>query len=386
MAHARLSASAAHRWMPCPGSVRLSDGIARKGSRNAAEGTLAHDIAARCLTTGATPQSCLGRVAERDGFQVACDQEMVDGVQFYVDTLATEKQKGDADWVEVDLTPFLQVIDQDLGGTADHVRFRPAEKRLIVTDFKYGAGHAVDPDGNKQLLLYALGALLDAGNRGVRVKTVTARIIQPRIDHEDGRVRSWNFLAVDLLNFAADAAESAAQTRNANSPLVPGQAQCQWCPAKRMCPELEKQQHALVAAEFKGLVPYDPHALAKALDAVPLVEGRIKAIREFAYEEAMRGKEIPGHKLVAKRAVRRWLDEKAVADWATKRGVDPYEEPKVKSPAQLEKGLAKDEKESLSQMTASVSSGFTLVPESDKRPAAKTALAEEFAVIPGPQS
>lgn len=379
MAHARLSASAAHRWLTCPGSVSLSAPLANKSSAHAALGTLAHDIAARCLNLNVKPQQFLGEAQTIDGFNVTVDQEMVDGVQFYLDTLAADKQKGDQDFVEVDLTDALKKIDPDLGGTADFVRWRPKAKHLYVTDLKYGAGKVVEPTDNPQLKLYALGALLAVDKPA---ETVTVTIVQPRIEHEDGRVRSWTFPAIDLLSFAADVDSAATRTRLVNPALVPGESQCQWCPARRICPALEKKQHALLAAEFKEITPYDPAALATALDAIPLVEARIKAIREFAYEEAMKGKDIPGHKLVAKRATRQWIDEKTAAEWAIKHGVDPYEEPKVRSPAQVEKGLKKAEKEAMAQLVVSVSSGFTLVPESDKRPPARLALAAEFAVVP----
>lgn len=382
MAHARLSASSAHRWMLCAGSVNLSAGLPNHSSANAAEGTLAHDIAARCLTTGVGPQSCLGREAERDGHKVVCDQEMVDGVQFYLDTIAEDRQKGDKVFVEVDLTKALQTIDPDLGGTGDYARWRPKTKHLLGFDFKYGAGKVVEPKENKQLLLYALGMLLELG---VPAKEVTVGIVQPRIEHEDGRVRYWTFPAQDLLDFAADAAESASRTRDANAPLVPGDVQCQWCPARRICPALEERQHALVAAEFTEIAPYDPVALAKALDAIPLVEARIKAIREFAYQEAERGNPPPGYKLVAKRAVRKWADENVAADWAIKHAIDPYEEPKLKSPAQMEKHCTKEQKKELAEMVAAISSGHTLAREDDKRPAVHKALAEEFAVLPGPR-
>lgn len=378
MPHAHLSASSAHRWMLCPGSVRLSDGIPNKSSVHAAAGTLAHDIAAKCLTDDrASPQMCTGRKAVIDGHEVECDLEMVDGVQFYLDTLDADVRPGDATFVEVDLTPALKTIDPELGGTADFVRWRPATKQLRVVDLKYGAGKVVEPTENKQLMLYALGALLTLDKPA---KEVTVTIVQPRIEHEDGRVRDWTFPAVDLLDFAADVAESATRTRNSNAPLVPGEVQCGWCPARRTCPELEKRQHALTAQEFNQVVPYDPAKLAQTLDAIPLVEARIKAIREFAYEEATRGNPPPGYKLVQKRATRKWKDESAAALWCADQGVEPYEAPAVRSPAQLEKELNKKQKKEMAWLVESVSSGHTLVPVSDKRPEAHKALAQEFSV------
>ena len=44
-AHARLSASGAHRWYHCPGSVTLEESFPDRGSIYAEEGTLAHDLA-----------------------------------------------------------------------------------------------------------------------------------------------------------------------------------------------------------------------------------------------------------------------------------------------------------------------------------------------------
>ena len=140
----------------------------------------------------------------------------------------------------------------------------------------------------------------------------------------------------------------------------------------------------LIKQEFSDVVPFDPKQLADALTAIPLVEARIKAIKEFAYERAVAGDQIPGWKLVDKRARRHWTDEKAVVAWAEQRAINPYEDPVLKSPAQLEKGMKKPEKAELAAFTASVSSGSTLVPESDARPAvSKMVTVDDFEAIGG---
>ena len=48
--HAKLSPSAAERWMTCPGSVVLSGGMPEDESKYASEGTRAHAFAERWLT------------------------------------------------------------------------------------------------------------------------------------------------------------------------------------------------------------------------------------------------------------------------------------------------------------------------------------------------
>lgn len=50
MSHAKLSPSAAERWMTCPGSVVLSEGMPQRTSEFAEEGTLAHALAEMLLT------------------------------------------------------------------------------------------------------------------------------------------------------------------------------------------------------------------------------------------------------------------------------------------------------------------------------------------------
>lgn len=378
--HATCSASAASRWMACPGSIRMSEGIPRSSSRDAAQGTLAHTIASDILMSNKNVNLWLGVKQSVDGHAFTVDQEMIDGVKFYLDICFSDFKGGDVAYAEMDTTAALCKLHPRLGGTADRVRYRPSTRHLRVTDFKYGAGVIVEVEDNKQLLVYALGAMLSLPP-GIPVESVTVTIVQPRAEHEDGRVRDWTFKAVEILDFAAELVTAAKATEAENAPLVPGPAQCRWCPAARVCPALEQRHHALVAADFSAAVTYDPQKLSLTLESLPLVEARIKAIREFAYEEAMRGNPPPGFKLVEKRAIRRWKSEADVVEWAQKRAVDPYAPRELKSPAQLEKAVNKSEKNELTQFTEKQSSGLTLVPTSDERPVAKKIEATDFAVI-----
>ena len=379
--HARCSASSAERWMHCAGSVGLAGQSPQTTSFAAAQGTLAHAIAARCLSPAydMAPVAWLGYKALIEGHEIECDAEMVDGVQLYIDTI--NDLKLDRSWVEMSLADALQKWHGDLGGTADYVTYSPQKKLLRVVDFKYGAGVFVDADDNKQLKVYALGAMLTVN---VPVDFVEVYIVQPR--YEDAEpVRKEGFPAYDLMEFAGDIAEAAEATRQPNAPLTPGSWCAKtFCPNARTCPALEGMQHALMKQEFSTIVPADPKALGQLLTAVPLVKERIKAIEEFAYMQATAGTAIPGFKLVEKRGRRQWTDEPAVMKWAKDRAIEPYEEPELKSPAQLEKGLKKAEKAELAQFTVSVSSGTALVPDTDVRPAvSKQITVDDFTAIDG---
>lgn len=380
MKHARLSASAAERWMNCAGSVKLAaEQPAPPTSFEAAQGTFAHDIAAECLTTGVRPNDSLGVPGAVEGHGIVCDQDMVDGVTLYVETcakLCLEKR-----WIELSLTDALKEWDDDLGGTADFATYSPAKRLLRVVDFKYGAGMFVSADDNKQLKVYALGALLAVN---APVDTVEVYIVQPRFEGAEP-VRMQSFPAHDLMEFAGDIAYAAIATRLPEPPLTPGPwCKKTFCPNARMCPALERMQHMLIKQEFSAVIPFDPKTLASALDAIPLVEERIKAIKEFAYAQAVAGRTVPGYKLVDKRPRRQWTDRIAVIAWAKQRAIEPFEEPVLKSPAQLEKGLKKSEKTELAAYTVSVSSGTALVPEADARPAVnKMITIDDFEAIGG---
>ena len=390
-AHARLSASAAHRWLQCPPSVRTAGGD--KSSVHAANGTIAHDIAAKCLSDPSLSASDFflkrGKV---DGFDIECDLEMVDAINLYVEDVAADRQKGDESWVEMPLLQALSRIDPDLGGTADYVRYRPSTRHLLVADFKYGQGVYVDADDNEQLKIYALGAMLECGKV---VTSVTVRIVQPRFEGAKP-IRESTFKAVELLDFIADVKAAADLSRDAKAPYKAGD-HCKFCPAARTCPELERSQHALLASDFDvvpalgAALPVDHTKLAAALVSIPAVKERIKAIEAFAYAEASRGVEIPGFKLVDKRANRAWKSTGDVIEWAEKLAIDPYQPRELLSPAQMEKKLSADapkgkKKEAgrvLEPFVEKVSSGTVLVPVTDERPPAKLVTATDFAVVDG---
>ena len=375
--HAKLSASAAHRWMHCAGSVKLSRGLPNPGSRNAAEGTFAHEIAASALNGVQKPALWLGkkRIVD-DKFEIECTQEMVDAVCVYIDEIDDEMMPMDTHFVEVDLTLALAKIHPSLGGTADFIRYRPGKKHLRVVDLKYGAGVIVEVEDNVQAMVYALGALLTSKQPCAEV---TVTIIQPRAEHPDGRVRDWTFPSADLLDFEHKLVMAAKATEAPDAPLVPGAKQCQWCLAKPTCPALRERQDALMVNDYSEPATLAPEKLASALLIFPAVKARIKAIEEAAYAAAEAGIAIPGFKLVDKRPMRQWIDIAAVEKWALEGKLDLYAPRELLSPAQAEKCLAevapkgkkKEAGKVLEPFYEKKSSGHALVPATDDRPAVK---------------
>lgn len=384
--HARLSASSAHRWMACPASITFCEtsGAANTSSVYAAEGTFAHHILASCLLApdALKPEDWLGMTAKIEGFDIECTEEMIEAVDAAL-ACVYENYDPESDelFVETDFTEELKPLHPDFGGSADICILQRDTQRLLVYDYKHGAGVPVSPEGNKQLRYYALGALLATK---APVTEVEVGIIQPRYAGGDDPLQTWTFQALDLIDFAADLREAAAAVDSKNPPFNPGEDQCRWCPGRGTCPELQAAQDLVMSEKFDLLVEpvvgeVDLDKLAEALSILPLVEQRISRLREIAYEEGLKGSPPPGWKLVDKRATRKWKsEEEALEVFEGLLGEKAKTEPKLKSPAQIEKLLKGEEKKQVEGLVEKVSSGYTLVPESDKRKPAMLVSPDDF--------
>jgi Protein of unknown function (DUF2800) len=382
MSHAKLSPSAAERWMTCPGSIVLSEGMPNKSSKFADEGTMAHALGEMVLTNG--EDACEVGVEfhyEDHGEDklAVVTQEMADHLQVYIDHV---RELGGEFHCEQRVH-----VNEHVYGTADAVVWQEDEKHLHIVDLKYGAGVAVEVHGNLQLKIYALATLLTFG---YPAKQVTATIVQPRCPHSDGPVRSATFDVVDLLDFHADLEDAVARVAKAREDfqdefdLTPSEKGCRWCLAAPKCPKLKSKAQEMAKRAFTKDAPYDAAELAETLDYLPILEGWIKNVREFAYEEAERGSTIPQWKLVEKRATRKWRgDESVVVNWLQEKTDlatdDLYDEPSLKTPAAIEKLLPKEQRALLDELCVKESSGHTLVHESDKRPAIKVDAKSAFA-------
>jgi hypothetical protein len=107
------------------------------------------------------------------------------------------------------------------------------------------------------------------------------------------------------------------------------------------------------------------------LSKADMLEQWINDLRALTFTMLESGAVVPGWKLVAKRATRQWVDEDQALVTMMNEGI-PEEEltaTKVISPAQAEKVLKKHGKPLPADQVVAVSSGSTLAPESDPRPA-----------------
>lgn len=370
--HAVLGPSSASRWLACPASVIMSQlaGIKDTPSDYANEGTAAHELAHRALTNA--PHLCEDYLGHRiNGWEV--DEGMCRDTQLYVDSIL-ELSKGHALFVEQAVPIGHLTGEYDAVGTADAIIIPESGEWLQIVDLKFGRGIPVKAADNKQLMLYALGAL-EKFQTICWPQTVKLTIHQPRIDPVP---YTWEIDIEDLMSFEQAVRNTAAKfkmttvdgetvvTARGPMPPVPGETQCRFCKVAGVCPALTREVSNTVAgvgdAEIVTLL--DPcsasvteigtrtHALPMLTNAelallrsrVELVEIWARAVKSTVHDRLARGQQIPGYKLIeGRRGIRAWTDsrEAEAVMKAMRLKVDDMYNKKLISPTQAEKTLAK---------------------------------------------
>ncbi len=430
--HARLSPSSADRWMLCPGSVVLEDGLPDTSNDNSDSGTATHFLAEQCLTTDTHPATFIGRTivvgaSVENGFDGArwedqpvlsgwtprfscvIDDERVVRANAYVQ--AVKKHAEGAVFASYEHQVDISAITGEAGasGTTD-AAIVTADGELQVHDLKDGHG-PVAAEQNRQLRIYALG-LCDELSAFCDINRVRLFIHQPRLSHtadeavvslEDlelfrHEVKEAAFQCEVAAKYATTIDLAMAPTEWNDKFLNPGEKQCQWCKAKATCPKLAAFVEASVGAEFDTIVElgnitvdvgdYSPADLATKMAACNLIEDWIKAVRGKVESELFAGNAVPGYKLVqGKKGARSWKDE-AEAEAMLKMmrlKVEEMYAMKVLSPPQVEKifgekGSAPSVKRwnKLQALITQKDGQPSVAPESDKRPALVINPAADF--------
>lgn len=362
--HSPTGASGMSRWSACPGSVALCETVPERPSSSYAErGTQAHAMAADWLETGIPAV-----FNNKEDFLAVAEY-----VRICDSYYSPEHQKlGAVRGVEY---RFQTTID-GMYGTSDFWSYWPWLNHLFLLDYKHGEGVLVSAIDNKQLLYYALGVVMTQP-WGKDVKTIELGIVQPRCmtNTEESGFRTWTIDRVKLFEFEVVLKKAIEATRQPNAPLVPGE-HCRFCPAQAICPAVENQRNIALQSDFRAVVEshakvYDVRTLAAALDMRDTLKAYLTALDEFAYREMNAGVQVPGYKLVQKRGQRKYKDPVLLENTLKAAGLGSaiYTKPELLSPAQLEKAIP-SHKALIAEHTVTESSGLTVVPESDKRPAA----------------
>ena len=319
-AHARLSPSAAKRWVTCPGSVAAIAAcpVQDTPSEAADEGTAAHALAEILLREriALRGQGELLKQWKREYGDRYDANELKSGVMPYVDYVSEAwEDLGGRKLARLLLEQRVHVID-GVYGTADAVIISGKKKVLHVIDLKFGRGVRVEAEGNPQLRCYALGALRDA-ELEQEIEEVWMTIVQPR--HRDGgHISTAVMTAEDLHDWEEELIIAAGAADDPDSPRVPSEEGCRFCPAAPWCPERTAEVAEVVGlgAErepAEQVLSYSPHVLSQAMDAVESVDGWCKAVRREALRQAGTEEGLPGWHLKQGRTRRSVTAEAAQA-------------------------------------------------------------------------
>ena len=350
-----VGGSTAKRVINCPGSVALVAKMPPKDSSSYADrGTLLHNAMAAILDSDTvTPESMLWTTYKDETLTGELFNEKILPALAALDAIDPE---GVMEYAVETVVGFGTYLPGVFGSA--HLLGRLGN-RAVVLDWKFGDGVAVSAEENEQGLFYAAAAMRTPETAWVfdGAEEIEIVIVQPPA------VKRWVTTVKRVKEFERSLKRAVKASTMPDAAIVVGD-HCRWCAAKPLCPKMTGAVDRAVKVQLEML----PAATVGAyLANADLLEDWIKDLRALAMTMMENGAKVPGYKLVAKRSVRKWLDESKAADALVALGVDPMKQELV-SPAQAEK-LLKPLKQALpDDLVASVSSGTTFAPESDPRP------------------
>lgn len=370
-AHAILSASGASRWLACPPSARLEQDYPNESSEFAKEGTLAHELGELGL------QKNLGLISTRkynsEVKKIQANElyaaDMPDYVDIYINTcmekVAEAKAKTpDAIFSIEQRLNFSEWVPEGFG-TGDFVII--ADGVMEICDLKYGKGVPVSAIGNKQMRLYALGAIAEFSFL-YDIEKVKMSIIQPRLDS----ISTDEVTAEDLIKWAEEELKPTAELAFKGEGEFSAGEHCGFCRAKSVCKARADKNLELAKYEFRTTTTLSDADIADILSKADELAKWAKDVQEYALEQAVQGVEYPGYKVVEGRSNRKYTDTEAITEILRNNG---FKDPMIFKPTELltltnmEKVVGKSK---LIQLVGDYiikpQGKPTLVSEDDKRP------------------
>jgi hypothetical protein len=358
MAHSNVvGGSTAKRVMNCPGSVALCAAMPPKpSSKYADEGTLLHNVMDLILTTNQTPESFAGMEYK----DIKLTQELIEDKIYpalqLLDQVDPKKEMEYATETRVGFGDYLP----DVFGSTDLLG--RIGTRAIVLDWKFGSGVAVEAEENQQLMFYAAAAMRTKESQWVfdGATEIECIIVQPP------EIKRWVTTPERIKQFEQELKVAVKIAQKPDAPLENGE-HCRWCAAKPVCP---KMTGAVDRALALAVGDIDAMQISHYLKQADMLEQWVTDLRALAHTMLEAGAIVPEWKLVAKRATRQWVDEDLAAKaLAQDMSHDEMYTKKLLSPAQAEKILKKAKKELPASHVVAISSGSTLAPVDDPRPA-----------------
>jgi hypothetical protein len=399
--------SSIDRVIGCPGSVVMAarlPKVAKRSTPAQIEGSAAHKVAEDALKGIRQPDEWSDRTVRLNDVDTwIVDAEMAEAIaDVYLPEVFAREGAGTERFIEhkLSLSPLdpSDPLFAENRGTGDCVVLNRNKRKLSIIDLKYGKGVMV-PGDSPQLKDYALMAFVTFGMDGgwEEVETV---VVQPRAFNEDQRIKPVSFAPMDLLDgFLPELVSAMEEALSPNARLAPSEKNCLWCPAKDACPALRDRALHLARDAFAktplldassplapipgvlvgtvdhprpkasgnvavlpSVLDLDPGGMATLLDRFDLYDAFKKAVQQRVAQMLQAGVAVPGWTLEPRTGNRRFKEPDAIPEAFVALGAaakdvpsllralgakssEMFTEPKLKSPAQVEKGIPKDKRD-----------------------------------------
>lgn len=345
-AHAKLSASGAHKWLNCQASAWAEQHFPDESTEYADEGSRAHDMGKDCLMLGIDVDEWCQQKFGCDPEDLAEEDpdaaelypiDMFESIQGYIEYVREQVEEATArnpDAVvlveqRVDFSPWVpEGFGQlDLGIAADRTAY--------ITDYKHGKGVFVDVTDNEQLMLYA-AAFVNMFSHLFDFDTVEMTIYQPRV----GNIKTYSISVEQLVNwldshvkpiaakvwYALETGDLSGVEFNPKD-----EDTCRFCKAKVHCRARAERMLEMAQYDKEVALLTDAEVL-KALPQASHLKKWAGDLETWARGQAEKGRKLPGFKLVEGRSNRKYSDESAVRNALLLEG---YKEEQIFKPRKL---------------------------------------------------
>lgn len=428
--HTKRSPSQAKRFLSCVGALQFCDTLPeeqRNQSGVAAQlGTATHGLIELCLREGREPEDYRDRLIELVGDDEKCvmlkanaklpghgrvvfevDAGMIDGAECMTNYVRGRCAELGVPTSSVQLETRTNPLPErdDTSGTAD-VTIDAWPSLLEVVDYKNG-WNVVEHNDNDQLRSYLLGKALEAE---LSFELYRVTVVQPNAPHEEGRVRSIDMTAKELLEFQKKLRAGIVKNEEAErawSRFKPAKGEavsahwaerylaagdhCMFCDAQPICPARKGLAEKEAGMEFADEpaemdLPDNVDGVERILLWAPHMEALIRAANAWALRAMESGKRYSEFKLVRGRSTRKLKDmpeAKLVAALIkggyVKSAKPLYSLPKLLTGPQIEKVVEKKKRADFGKKFLVKPEGnLTVAHASDPRDAVVFNVGDEF--------
>lgn len=295
LAHSRIGASSAKRWMACPGSVDLLHRFPMPSNAAANEGTLAHELGENILHERIALAE-LDKEISPELEEMMCEDyndKTIENVMMYVNIVWAKytfrRSQGYNVKLAIELRVKVSSVHADAFGTLDAAVICE-EGPVDIYDYKNG--HAdVEVEENPQAMYYAIG-LQDECMDEVFTE-FHLHIVQPN----SGGHKEWQPTLKELDDFAKECAKAADAVYVEDAPRIVG-PQCNLFCNRVACPEYKAKKDEASNVVFTALdiEPIDevvslPDAPDVSLLSVDQM-GRLLELEEFVKNMANDAKKL----------------------------------------------------------------------------------------------